>query len=248
MEKVSDYKYRQRRNADSIASAVSLQQIRQEIDRKLTQACTTTDKLCQTGPQGPPGDSGAPGYPGYKGEKGAPGKPGPRGRLGPLGPQGVSGKEGPRELQGIKGMKGEEGSKGPTGEKGDAGPRGQPGDKGSIGLKGNKGNRGSTGIQGPKGECVVSPKISVFPVSLDVFMYKQAAFYCWVQGVTSKKITWSKLGSTLSSDTVTRNGVLRISKVTNAHVGSYMCTAYSSHGILRAVSSLHVKSKKKTFS
>ena len=117
MEEVSVYQYRQRRNAAPTASAVSLQQIRQEIDRKLNQACTATDKFCQIGPQGPPGDSGAPGYPGYKGEKGVPGNPGPRGRLGSKGPQGVSGKEGPRGPQGIKGEKGEKGSVGPTGKK-----------------------------------------------------------------------------------------------------------------------------------
>jgi len=48
-----------------------------EIDKKFTQGCTNTEKLCQTGPQRPPGDPGAPGYPGYKEEKEAPGKPGP---------------------------------------------------------------------------------------------------------------------------------------------------------------------------
>ncbi|KAJ7370061.1 hypothetical protein OS493_034269 [Desmophyllum pertusum] len=68
---VPAYHHKQRRNAPTI----SLQQIRQEIDNKLSQACTSTDKLCQVGPQGPPGDPGNHGYPGYKGEKGARGIP-----------------------------------------------------------------------------------------------------------------------------------------------------------------------------
>ena len=244
LEEVSVYQYRQRRNAAPTASAVSLQQIRQEIDRKLTQACTATDKLCKTGPQGPPGDSGAPGYPGYKGEKGAPGKPGPRGRLGPVGPQGVSGKEGPRGPQGIKGVKGEDGSVGPTGEKGDAGPRGQPGDKGSIGLKGNRGSRGSTGIQGPKGECTVSPKISVFPVSQNVFVNNPATLYCWVQGQTSKTTTWQKLGGAFSNNAVINHGVLNIRKTQRSDAGSYLCTVFTGYGIFRAISTLGIRGTK----
>ena len=69
LEKISDVHYRQRRNAAQSTSLLSLQQIRNEIDKKLTHACRTTDKVCQTGPPGPPGDPGALGYPGYKGEK-----------------------------------------------------------------------------------------------------------------------------------------------------------------------------------
>ena len=241
METISDHRHRERRNANPTSSTVSLQQIRQEIDKKLTQACTNTNKLCQAGPQGPPGDPGAPGYPGYKGEKGAQGKPGPRGPLGRTGVHGARGKQGPKGSQGDKGEKGDKGSIGSPGNKGDVGPIGQPGHKGSTGLKGSKGNRGSIGIQGPKGECVVSPKIILFPESLDVFLNKEATFYCWVQGATSKKITWSKLGSTLLDITATQSGVLHISNVTRAHAGSYMCTAYTSHGILKAFCSLDVK-------
>ena len=243
LEKISDVHYRQRRNAAQSTSPLSLQQIRKEIDKKLTHACSTTDKVCQTGPPGPPGDPGALGYPGYKGEKGAPGKIGPRGPSGRSGLQGVRGKEGPIGPQGIKGEKGEKGSTGSPGQKGDVGPMGQPGIKGSIGLKGNKGRMGAIGIQGPKGECVMAPKIVVFPESLDVFMNKQATFYCWVQGVTSITITWRKLGGSASIDTFTQNGngVLRISGVTRSHIGLFMCTASTSHGILKAVSSLGLK-------
>ena len=207
----------------------------------MTQACTNIDKLCQTGPQGRPGDPGVPGYPGYKGENGAPGKPGPRGPLGPIGVHGARGKQGPKGSQGDKGEKGDKGSIGSPGNKGDVGPMGRPGHKGSIGLKGNKGNRGSIGFQGPKGECVTSPKIFVFPESLDVFVKEQAKFYCWVQGAIFKKITWRKLGYNLFNNTVAQDGVLHITNVTRYHVGSYMCTAYTSYGILKAISGLHIK-------
>ena len=246
LEKISDFHYRQRRNVAPSTSQLTLQQIRQEIDKKLTHACSTTDKVCQTGPPGPPGDPGALGYPGYKGEKGAPGKTGPRGPLGRTGFQGMRGKEGPIGPQGIKGEKGEKGSTGSPGQKGDVGLIGQPGIKGSIGLKGNKGRVGTIGTKGPKGECVMTPKIVVFPESLDVFMNKQATFYCWVQGVTSIAITWRKLGGSASIDTFTQNGngVLRISNVTRSHIGSFRCTASTSHGILQAVSSLRLKGMK----
>ena len=243
LRKLSGFHYRQRRNTAPSTSSLSLQQIRQEIDKKLTRACNNTEKVCQRGPQGPPGDPGALGYPGYKGEKGAPGKTGPRGPLGRTGVQGMRGKQGPTGRQGIKGENGEKGSTGSQGQKGNVGPMGQPGNKGSIGLKGNKGRMGAIGIQGPKGECVMAPKIVVFPESLDVFMNKEATFYCWVQGVTSITITWRKLGGSASFDTVTHNGngVLRISNVTRLHIGLFMCTASTSHGILKAVSSLGLK-------
>ena len=246
LEKIPAFHYRQRRNTAPSTSSISLQQIRQEIDKKLTRACTNSDKVCQTGPPGPPGDPGALGYPGYKGEKGAPGKTGPRGPLGPTGLQGMRGKQGPNGPQGIKGEKGEKGSTGSPGQKGDIGLMGPPGNKGSIGLKGNKGRTGPIGSQGPKGECVMAPKIVVFPESLDVFMNKQATFYCWVQGVTSITITWKKLGGSAIFDTFTQNGngALRISRVTRSHIGLFMCTASTSHGILKAVSSLGLKGMK----
>ena len=163
--------------------------------------------------------------------------------MGRTGLQGLRGKQGPSGPQGITGEKGEKGSTGSSGQKGDVGPMGQPGIKGSMGLKGNKGRMGAIGIQGPKGECVMTPKIVVFPQSLDVFMNKQATFYCWVQGVTSTTISWRKLGGSASIDTFTQNGygVLRISGVTRSHIGLFMCTASTSHGILNAVSSLGLK-------
>jgi len=241
LEKVSDHRYRERRSAIPTSTTVSLQQIRQEIDKKLTQACTNKVKLCQTGPQGPPGDPGAPGYPGYKGEKGAPGKPGPRGPLGRTGVQGTSGKQGPKGSQGVKGERGEQGSIGSPGKKGDVGPMGRPGHKGSIGLKGSKGNRGFTGIQGPKGECTVSPKIFVFPESQYVFVNKSATFYCWVQGQTSSKTTWRKLGGSLHNNMVIEDGVLHISNAQRSNVGSYLCTVFTGYGIFRAVITLGVK-------
>ena len=223
------------------APTISLQQIRKEIDKKLTQVCTTKGKICQAGPQGPPGGRGAHGYPGYKGEKGAPGIPGPQGPSGPTGAQGPNGKRGPQGEQGIKGKMGEEGPVGSPGMKGNVGPIGRPGIKGSIGLKGNKGKKGSIGVQGPKGECIISPKINVFPVSLDAFINEVATFHCWVRGVTSKKITWRKLGGSLLTDTTSEVGTLRINNVQRSHVGSYMCTAHTDLGILRAISSLRLK-------
>ena len=235
---VEAHHHKNRRDVSQTQNAptISLQQIRKEIDKKLTQVCTTNGKVCQVGPQGPPGDRGAHGYPGYKGEKGAPGIPGPKGPLGPTGPQGPTGRQGPQGAQGIKGKMGEEGPVGSPGMKGNVGPMGRPGIKGSIGLKGNKGNKGSIGVQGPKGECIISPKINVFPESLDVFINKAATFYCWVDGQTAKKVTWSKLGGSSLN-----NAVLKINNVQRSHVGSYMCTAYTDHGILRAISSLRLK-------
>ncbi|KAJ7370062.1 Hemicentin-1 [Desmophyllum pertusum] len=115
---------------------------------------------------------------------------------------------------------------------------GRPGQKGSIGFKGNQGSKGFMGLQGPKGQCIVSPKISVFPESLEVFVKKSATFHCWVQGATSKKITWRKLGDTA---VVGGAAVLHINHVQRSHVGSYICTAYTGHGNLKAVSSLRVK-------
>ena len=220
---------------------ISLQQIRKEIDKKLRQVCSTTDKICQVGPQGPPGDPGALGYPGYKGEKGAPGKQGLQGPLGPIRAQGPRGKLGPQGPQGIKGEIGKEGLVGSPGVKGDVGPIGRVGEKGSIGLKGNKGNRGSIGVQGPKGECIITPKINIFPVSSDVFVSETAIFYCWVDGQTSTKITWSKLGGALFNDTAVKGGILRINNVQSSYVGSYICTAYTGHGILKAIGTLRVK-------
>ena len=204
LEKISDVHYRQRRNTAPSTSPLSLQQIRQEIDKKLTHACNNTDRVCQTGPKGPPG---------------------------------------------IKGKRGKKGPIGPPGQKGDVGPMGEPGTKGLIGLKGQRGRKGTIGIQGPKGECVTLPKIVVYPESLGVFINKQATFYCWVYGATSMKISWSKLGvrGTSFNDTSAQGGVLHIGNVTRSHVGSYMCMANTSYGILKTVSSLHLKGKKSVY-
>ena len=243
VESVPGQHLRERRNIAPTAGALSLQQIRQEIDRKFTQVCSTADKLCQTGQQGPKGEKGALGYPGYKGEKGAPGKSGPRGPKGLTGTQGIRGKQGPTGSQGSKGEKGEVGVVGSRGVKGDTGRMGPPGEKGSIGSKGNKGNRGFTGIQGPKGECVVPPKIFVSPESQYVFLNKPATFYCWVQGQSFKKITWRKLEGNVLRDISTTNGLLHINYVQRSHTGSYLCTVVSSFGIFRAVTTLGIKGK-----
>ena len=198
---------RERRNAAHSPTAetvITLQQIRQEINNKFNQACNATDKLCQSGPPG------AHGYPGYKGEKGAPGKTGRPGPLGPVGAPGTSGKRGPVDPQGVKGEKGDEGPVGASGVKGEEGPIGRPGEKGSIGFKGNRGSQGSVGVQGLKGECVVPPKISVYPVSQEVFVNETAILYCWVRGQTTKKISWRKLGGPAFDDTVSEDGMLNI--------------------------------------
>ncbi|KAJ7370455.1 hypothetical protein OS493_032346 [Desmophyllum pertusum] len=115
----SAHRHKQRRNVAQTPNAptISLQQIRQEIDKKLSEACTNTDKLCQVGPQGPQGDPGNHGYPGYKGEKGAPGIPGPQGPLGTTGAQGPSGKLGPVGLQGGRVKKVKQDLVGPLGIK-----------------------------------------------------------------------------------------------------------------------------------
>ena len=243
VESVPGQHQRERRNVAPTAGALSLQQIRQEIDRKFTQVCSTADKLCQTGQQGPKGEKGALGYPGYKGEKGAPGKTGPRGPKGLTGTQGIRGKQGPTGWQGSKGEKGEEGTVGSRGAKGDTGRMGPPGEKGSVGFKGNKGNRGFTGIQGPKGECVVPPKIFVFPESQYVFLNKSATFYCWVQGQWFTKITWRKLEGNVLRDISTTNGILHIRNVQRLDTGSYLCRVVTSYGIFRAVTILGIKGK-----
>ena len=232
---------RERRNLAPTAGALSLQQIRREIDKKFTQACSTADKLCQTGQQGPKGEKGALGYPGYKGEKGAPGKSGPRGPKGLTGTQGIRGKQGPTGSQGSKGEKGEEGAVGSRGAKGDTGRMSPPGEKGSIGLKGNKGNGGFTGIQGPKGECVVPPKVFVSPESQYVFLNKRATFYCWIQGQSFKKITWRKLEGNVLREVSTTNGLLHINNVQRSHIGSYLCTVFTNYGVFRAVAILGIK-------
>ena len=182
----------------------------------------------------------AHGYPGYKGEKGATGKTGSRGPPGPIGAPGASGKRGPEGPQGVKGDKGDKGSVGAPGIRGETGTKGRQGQQGSIGLKGSKGSRGLVGIQGPKGECVVPLKISVYPVSQEVFVDEPVIFYCWVQGHLSSKITWRKLGGTLSNATV-EDGALRISSVQRSHAGSYMCTAHTGLGMFRIISRLHIK-------
>ena len=242
MEEVSTHHHKRRRDVAQTHNppTISLQQVRKEIDKKLSQVCSTTDKICQAGPQGPPGDPGALGYPGYKGEKGAPGKQGPQGSVGRTGAQGPRGKLGPQGPHGIKGEMGKEGLVGSPGVKGDVGPVGRSGEKGSIGLKGHKGNRGSIGVQGPKGECIISPKINVFPMSLDVFVNETATFYCWFDGHTSKRITWRKIGGALLKDTTLEDGVLRIYSVQRSDVGSYICTVYTGYGILKVISSLKV--------
>ena len=243
LESVSRQHPRERRNIAPTPGVLSLQQIQQEIDKKFTQACSTADKLCQTGQQGPKGEKGAPGYPGYKGEKGAPGKTGPRGILGPKGTKGTRGTQGSMGAQGFKGVKGEVGGIGPRGAKGDTGRMGPTGSKGSTGIKGSKGIRGLTGVQGPKGECVVPPRISVSPESQYVFLNKPATFYCWVQGHSAKKTTWRKLEGNSHRDISTTNGILHINNVQRSHTGSYLCTVVASYGIFRAVTILGVKGK-----
>ena len=237
----ADHRKREKRNIapNPTAGTVTLQQIRLEINNKFIEVCNFSDRICQAGPPGPPG---ALGYPGYKGEKGASGKVGPPGPSGPIGAPGVGGKRGPVGPQGVKGDKGDKGSVGAPGIKGDTGAKGRHGQKGSIGLKGNKGIRGLVGIQGPKGECVVPPKIIVYPVSQEVFINETAIFFCWVQGQTSSKITWSKLGGTLS-DATAKDGALRINSVQRSHVGSYMCAAHTGLGIFRIAGSLLVKGR-----
>jgi len=243
METPERHRQRNKRNVfqTQTTQKVSLQQLRLEIKEKFNQACGSKDKICEVGPPGPPGlpgNRGAHGYPGYKGEKGATGISGPQG---PLGPKGVPGPRGSQGRQGPQGDMGDEGPRGIPGLKGDVGRMGRPGQKGSIGLKGNKGKRGYTGLQGPKGECVVDPKIRIYPVSQEVFINRPAIFYCWVDGQTSKQITWSKLGGALLRDTTVKDGALHINHVQRSHVGSYMCTAYTGHGILKAISNLHLK-------
>jgi len=240
---LSGLRRRNKRNLPQTQSTprISLQLLRQEIDKKLTQVCTSNDKICHVGPAGTPGVPGALGYPGYKGEKGASGITGPQGPLGPVGAPGPSGKQGRQGPQGVKGDMGQVGPRGIPGIKGDVGLIGRPGEKGSIGLKGNKGNRGYTGLQGPKGECIVDPKISVYPVSQEVFINTTAIFFCWVDGQTSKQITWSKLGGALLSDTTAKDGALHINNVQRSHVGPYMCTANTGYGILKAISRLLLK-------
>ena len=161
--------------------------------------------------------------------------------MGPTGALGPTGGQGPRGPQGIKGETGREGPVGSAGVKGDFGPMGRPGEKGSIGFKGNKGSKGSTGVQGLKGECIIYPKINVFPMSLDVFVGEMATFNCWVDGQTSKGITWRKIGGTLLKDTTLQDGLLRINSVQRSHVGSYICTTYTVYGILKAIGSLRLK-------
>ena len=236
-----DYHQRQKRNAalSPTPATITLQQIRQEINNKFNEVCNSSDRICQAGPPGPPG---APGYPGYKGEKGAPGSKGPPGPWGPTGVPGESGVRGPVGPQGEKGEKGDKGPVGARGIRGETGEKGRQGQKGSIGLKGNTGDRGLVGIQGPKGECAVPPKISVYPVTHEVFINETAIFFCWVQGHTSSKITWRKLGGTVSDVTV-ENGALRINSVQRSHVGSYMCTAHTGLGIFRIVGRLLVKGR-----
>ena len=243
LHSISGHRQRKKRTVTQTpyTPRVSLQQLRQEIKEKLSQACTSKDKICQAGPPGLPGDRGAHGYPGYKGEKGAPGISGPRGSLGPIGAPGPNGKQGRQGPQGIKGDMGVEGPRGIAGVKGDVGPIGRPGEKGSIGNKGNKGNRGYTGLQGPKGECIVDPKISIYPVSQEVLVNTTAIFYCWVDGQTSKQITWSKLGGALLKDTTVKDGALHINNVQRSHVGLYICTVYTGYGILKAISRLRLK-------
>ena len=233
---IRDHK-RQRRSV--AAGTITLQQVRQEINNKLNQSCSVNNKICQTGPPGPPG---AHGYPGYKGEKGAAGKTGSRGPPGPIGAPGASGKRGPVGPQGVKGDKGDKGSVGARGIRGETGTKGRQGQQGSIGLKGSKGNRGLVGIQGPKGECVVPLKISVYPVSQEVFVHEPVIFYCWIQGHLSSKITWRKLGGTLS-DAIVEDGAIRIGSVERSHAGLYMCTAHTGLGIFRTISRLHVKGR-----
>ena len=233
---IRDYQ-RERRNV--AAGTITMQQVRQEIDNKFNKYCSGKNKICQTGPAGPPG---AHGYPGYKGEKGATGKTGSRGPPGPIGAPGASGKRGPVGPQGVKGDKGDKGSVGAPGIRGETGTKGRQGQQGSIGLKGSKGSRGLVGIQGPKGECVVPLKISVYPVSQEVFVDEPVIFYCWVQGHLSSKITWRKLGGTLSDATV-GDGALRISSVQRSHAGSYMCTGHTGLGMFRIISRLHVKGR-----
>ena len=234
-----DYRQRQKRNAalSPTPATITLQQIRQEINNKFNEVCNSSDRICQAGPPGPPG---ALGYPGYKGEKGAPGSKGPPGPWGPTGVPGESGVRGPVGPQGEKGEKGDKGPVGARGIRGETGEKGRQGQKGSIGLKGNTGDRGLVSIQGPTRECVVPPKISVYPASQEVFINETAIFFCWVQGQTSSKITWRRLGGTLSDATV-EDGALRINSVQRSHVGSYMCSANTGLRNLTGFSTLQVK-------
>ena len=247
-EGVPGHRHKNRRSVAQTPNAptVSLQQVRQEVDKKLSHVCTAKDKLCQVGPQGPPGDPDVHGYPGYKGEKGVPGITGPQGPLGPAGAQGPSGKQGRQGPQGIKGEKGQKGSVGPPGVKGDVGAMGRPGEKGSIGFKGDKGNRGAMGLRGPKGQLVVSPKIRIFPVSQEVSINQSAVFYCWVDGHTTLKTTWRKLGGA-SIDEVKNSDVLHIKNVKRSHAGSYSCSVFTGYGIFRVISTLEIRGTKKCF-
>ena len=215
---------------------VFLQQVQQEIDKRIREACTTTDVVVQSGPPGPPGTPGAPGYPGYKGEKGAPGKPGPRGLFDSIKAQGANGHQRPNGSQIVNGVtEGDPGDIDFSVEKEDATPTNQPK------YKGNKVNMGAVYPPVQNLECGVLPKISVFPVSLEVFIDEPATLYCWVQGQSHTNTTWRKLGGMLSNDSVVEGDVLHISSVRRWHVGSYVCTAHTNHGIVKAISTLQVK-------
>ena len=99
----SGYRQRKRRNVPQTQNtpARSLQQVHQEIKEKLSQACTSKDKICQVGSLGPKGNPGPQSDPGYKGEKVAPGIFGLRGPVGPTGTPAQMGSKDvkePREL------------------------------------------------------------------------------------------------------------------------------------------------------
>ena len=82
----------------------------------------------------------------------------------------------------------------------------------------------------------------MYPVSQKVFVDEPVIFYCWVQGHLSSKITWRKLGGTLSNVAV-KDGALRMSSVQRSHAGSYMCTAHTGLGMFRIISRLRVKGR-----
>ncbi|XP_022791046.1 collagen alpha-1(XVI) chain-like [Stylophora pistillata] len=236
---VDHYKRKKRSNALSpTVGTINIQQVREEINNKLSEVCKSSNSICQAGPPGPPG---ALGYPGYKGEKGAPGREGPPGPSGPIGAQGLGGIRGPVGPQGVKGNKGDKGSVGATGIKGETGAKGLQGRKGSIGSKGNKGNKGSVGIQGPKGECVVPMRISVYPVSQEVFAGETAIFYCWVQATGSPppRIEWYRAQKQSVSIPVNQEDrCLLVNTDKENAEGDYICRATSRLGLAETVTTV----------
>ena len=142
----------------------------------------------------------------------------------------MPGEPGPSGPRGLPGMKGVKGDLGVSGDPGPVGPRGPPGMKGA---------------KGEPGQSISAPSLVKRPVGTRANESQTAILKCTAHGNPPRKITWSKLNSSLPSGRhmIKPSGALIVRDVRPGYDGVYSCRAENLLGSVNATAKLTVQCK-----